>query len=459
VIINMPKKQGSYSTNEVSKHNKEGDMWITIHGDVYNVTSWTNRHPGGKLVFQGCAGSDASVPYESFHDQSVSSRYLHLYKIGTLSDFQETELTRDYEVLRKKLYSEGLYETDYTYYYKLLTWLCFLFAVSVYLISSKETMKILFGSVVLGLFWQQTAFVGHDCGHNAITHVRLTDWWIGIFVTLFFGVSGQWWKRSHNTHHIFPNSIEWDPDIQHLPFLAIDKKILNGIYSYYHQKKFNFDAVARLFVRIQHILFFPIMAVARWFMYVQSWALMFNFETLVHFRFWETCSLIGYWIWLGFLLSTVPTWSLRVATLVISHACVGVLHCQITFNHFAMPTYSGVGYNESSEGHFIKVQLSTTCDVGCDPWFDWFHGGLQFQTIHHLFPRLPRHNLRYVKHKYMLPFCKKHGLNYITTPGFFATTMVVINKLYSQAMLVASGKHINFKDSLLSEFVSETINA
>jgi delta8-fatty-acid desaturase len=33
-------------------------------------------------------------------------------------------------------------------------------------------------------------------------------------------------------------------------------------------------------------------------------------------------------------------------------------------------------------------------DVDCPPWMDWFHGGLQFQAIHHLFPRLPRHNLR-----------------------------------------------------------------
>jgi len=26
--------------------------------------------------------------------------------------------------------------------------------------------------------------------------------------------------------------------------------------------------------------------------------------------------------------------------------------------------------------------------------FDWFHGGLQYQIEHHMFPRLPRHSLR-----------------------------------------------------------------
>ena len=33
-------------------------------------------------------------------------------------------------------------------------------------------------------------------------------------------------------------------------------------------------------------------------------------------------------------------------------------------------------------------------DVDCHPWMDWFHGGLQFQLEHHLFPRVPRWQLR-----------------------------------------------------------------
>jgi len=33
-------------------------------------------------------------------------------------------------------------------------------------------------------------------------------------------------------------------------------------------------------------------------------------------------------------------------------------------------------------------------NVKTHPWFDWVHIGLQFQIEHHLFPRLPRHNLR-----------------------------------------------------------------
>ena len=30
------------------------------------------------------------------------------------------------------------------------------------------------GACLIGLFWQQVAFVGHDIGHNSITHNRNT---------------------------------------------------------------------------------------------------------------------------------------------------------------------------------------------------------------------------------------------------------------------------------------------
>lgn len=67
----------------------------------------------------------------------------------------------------------------------------------------------------MGSFWQQSAFIGHDTGHNGITHNKFIDNMIGIFIgNTTGGVSIAWWKKSHNVHHITCNSIEHDPDIQ-----------------------------------------------------------------------------------------------------------------------------------------------------------------------------------------------------------------------------------------------------
>ena len=41
---------------------------------------------------------------------------------------------------------------------------------------------------------------------------------------------------------------------------------------------------------------------------------------------------------------------------------------------------------------------------------DWFHGGLQFQTEHHLVPRMPRHKLRRFREETLRPWLKAHGL-------------------------------------------------
>ena len=62
---------------------------------------------------------------------------------------------------------------------------------------------------------------------------------------------------------------------------------------------------------------------------------------------------------------------------------------QIVLSHFARST-DDLGPKES----FVHRQLRTTTDVICPDSLAFLHGGLHLQVTHHLFPRLPRHNLR-----------------------------------------------------------------
>ena len=57
--------------------------------------------------------------------------------------------------------------------------------------------------------------------------------------------------------------------------------------------------------------------------------------------------------------------------------------------------------------------MAGTLNVDCPTWMDWFHGGLQFQSEHHLFPKIPRHNLRAAS-KYIRAFAKDNDLPYIS---------------------------------------------
>ena len=56
----------------------------------------------------------------------------------------------------------------------------------------------------------------------------------------------------------------------------------------------------------------------------------------------------------------------------------------------------------------------------CPFWLDWFHGGLQFQIEHHLFPGLPRHNLRKAS-LLVHPLCRDLELHY-HSPSFFGVS-------------------------------------
>jgi len=45
-----------YSMEEVKKHNKYSDLWVVIHGKVYDITKFVEEHPGGSEVLLDVAG-------------------------------------------------------------------------------------------------------------------------------------------------------------------------------------------------------------------------------------------------------------------------------------------------------------------------------------------------------------------------------------------------------------------
>jgi sphingolipid 8-(E)-desaturase len=75
-------------------------------------------------------------------------------------------------------------------------------------------------------------------------------------------------------------------------------------------------------------------------------------------------------------------------------------------SHFSRST-ADLGVKES----FFARQLRTTVDVICSPSIEFIHGGLHLQVTHHLFPRLPRHNLRAAS-AIVKEYAKQQGLEY-----------------------------------------------
>jgi len=75
----------TYTLEEVSKHNKKGDAWIALQGNVYDVTKWIPQHPGGDAILQ-CIGKDATDIFEGIgHPSYVYDTVRPNYLIGRLA--------------------------------------------------------------------------------------------------------------------------------------------------------------------------------------------------------------------------------------------------------------------------------------------------------------------------------------------------------------------------------------
>ncbi|KAJ5306141.1 hypothetical protein N7508_005156 [Penicillium antarcticum] len=332
-------------------------------------------------------------------------------KYPSLDTANQEEIKRKYRELNERLKAEGLFNCNYFAYfieccrYSLFAGLSYMFLRMEWWAAS---------AFFLGCVWHQLVFTAHDAGHMGITHNFHVDSVIGIIIADYIGgLSLGWWKRSHNVHHIVTNEPEHDPDIEHIPFFAISHRFFDSLRSTYYDRVMAFDVPAQFLLKFQNYLYYPIMSLARFNLTALSWEYLLkrqaprNGPAWWHFYF-ELVGQVFFWTWYGYgiLYKTLPDTSSRLTFLLISNIVPSPLHVQITLSHFAMST-ADLGVGES----FPQKMLRTTMDVDCPTWLDFFHGGLQFQAIHHLYPRMPRHNLRRAQ-QHVLEFCRDTGIPY-----------------------------------------------
>lgn len=315
------------------------------------------------------------------------------------------------------------------------------------LTTTTSTVMLVLAAVAMGFYFQQIAFIGHDAGHHLISHDRRTDETIGLFAgNVLSGISIGWWKLSHNAHHVVTNSVTGDPDIQHLPVFAITDKFFKPVWSTYHKKTFSFDRISYFFVSKQHYLYYLIMGVARFNLYAQSFIYALT-QASPKKRKVELISLITFWCWFLLLCSFIPTLLGKFVFVFLSHFIAGLLHVQITLSHFSMLTYHGLPSNIYKRDYFFLSQLSSTLNVSCSPYMDFFHGGLQFQIEHHLFPRVSRPYLRTLSYK-VQKLCKEQGVHY-SSLSFYNANKEVISSLKDTAE----------KAQGISSFIWDGVNA
>ncbi|KAL3426170.1 fatty acid desaturase [Phlyctema vagabunda] len=383
------------------------------------------------------SSSTSSVSSVAEHEERDGMSYLDwqtkeqidldIAKYPSLESSIQDEIAQKYRVLIDRMQAEGLYDCNYSAYAIETLRYTLLFSLFIFFLKIGWYGT---SALFLGCLWHQLVFTVHDAGHMGITHNFTIDTVIGITIANFIGgLSVGWWKRNHNVHHIVTNSPEHDPDIQHMPFFAVSHRLLGTLRSTFYERVMTYDAFAKFFLAYQAYLYYPILTFGRFNLYVLSW------EYLIRglgpkkgpawwHRWFEIAGQLFFWSWFGYgvVYKSIPTAWERFTFVMISHMITMPLHVQITLSHFAMST-ADLGPDES----FPQKMLRTTMDVDCPQWLDFFHGGLQFQAIHHLFPRMPRHNLRRAQ-KLVQEFCTEVEIPYALY-GFVDGNKEVIGRL------------------------------
>ncbi|KAJ2159713.1 hypothetical protein GGF46_002838 [Coemansia sp. RSA 552] len=74
----------SFAAADIAKHNSRDDIWIVVHGKVYDVTSFLDEHPGGEEVILEHAGIDATEAFDDIGHSEDARELLEKYYIGQL---------------------------------------------------------------------------------------------------------------------------------------------------------------------------------------------------------------------------------------------------------------------------------------------------------------------------------------------------------------------------------------
>ncbi|KAF8592037.1 fatty acid/sphingolipid desaturase [Ramaria rubella] len=452
-----------------------GECLVIRHGFVHRIPQkWLAAHPGGALAILHFVGRDASEEMDAYHSDSTLQR-MKSYVVARVEtpwepllppimsgwvrrpgpegeqawyrEADATNLSSDappsqillvkaecqdgkvpslasirpppsvlsstaqqehilaYRVLHGRIKQAGLYNTPYLSGYgpEVLRY-TLLAAISV---AAYSRSYFITSAVFLGLLWHQLTFTAHDLGHCGVTHNWLWDRLLAIFIADFLGgLSIGWWVDNHNIHHLVTNHPSHDPDIQHIPFFAISTTFLNSLYSSYYKRIMHFDGAAALFLSLQHRLFYVVMSLARFNLYANSYGFLLMRARRVWHWYVEVAALATFWAWYGCVLYGIGNWKMALVYILISHIVPSPLHVQIVLSHFSRSTVD-LGPHES----FPHRQLRTTTDVVCPPSLAFVHGGLHLQVTHHLFPRLPRHNLLAAS-KMVKEYAKDQGLEY-----------------------------------------------
>ncbi len=251
------------------------------------------------------------------------------------------------------------------------------------------------GAIALAVVSTQIGFLGHDVAHRQVTRRRQACLALGLLhANLLSGLSYRWWTDKHNAHHAHPNDLDEDPDVQAgaLVFDVSQAGSRTGWRGY--------------LTRNQAWLFFPMLLFEALNLYIAGLRALLRPGGLRPRTAEIALIAVHSVLYVGLVLTTM-TW-VQGLVFVAVHQGLRGLYLGLSFapNHKGMPTLTAAEQADP----FLRQVLSAR-NIRGGAVVDVALGGLNYQIEHHLFPSMPRANLRRAQ-QIVRPLCAAHGVPY-----------------------------------------------
>ena len=263
-------------------------------------------------------------------------------------------------------------------------------------------------AVFLGAVFAQLGFIGHDAGHQQIFASRRGNRLVGLVVgNALIGLNFGWWVPKHNAHHSHPNEIDRDPDVG---------SDLFGIFG--DAAAGQREGLTRLLVRWRAPLFFPLMLLRSVGLHVGA------MRRLLRRRDREAVGeglLVLLHAATFFTIVLLVLSPLKALAFVAVQQAVFSLYLGVSF----APNHKGMSLIPTgSKLDFARRQVITSRNVSGGALLTFVLGGLDYQIEHHLFPSMPRPNLRRAQ-SLVKAFCQTTRLTYCEVSLFDSFRLIV----------------------------------
>ena len=390
-----------------------------INEQVYDITDFLDKHPGGRELINLAVGRDATILFESYHLRSeVSEKWLkNVPKVEGVSltdlaqqlagpfdkppgdpkyitsadgaqvasvkeEFPTPGNSELYQAIKKRVREEVLPTKGMTSARGFNRFnsisVCAFWAFSMYLYLFCPSFL---SAVALGL---AAAWVGfalqHTANHGGLTESPWWNQWLGLGDDLGCGGSGLIWRYHHQvSHHVYTNVLDADMDVySSFPLVRFDDR----------QEKKWFHAYQYIYAPISFSFLY-------WSIQFQDFDAVINRKiqdvSLHGLSDWEVKCFWGgkalhFLLNIGIPLLTQPFWTAIFYFMVMVSLGSATLSWFFIVSHNVEEVKPSALPKEASQD-WARWQIQTSATWG-GRVAGFFLGGLNYQIEHHLFPAM-----------------------------------------------------------------------